>query len=91
MMNAKLRERVLFVLASIPLGFVLSLMMRAVVGLCTPGWWFVKWFVPRSHGGGWLGPEAYYIILVDFVFCWAIVLLVYWLFQSSISKSNDGV
>jgi len=78
--NDNTRERLVEVLVAIPLGFVLSILMRAVANwfhIKTPGGLFLDWYVPGSGRAYLGGPALLYELLVDLAFCVLILLIFY--------------
>ncbi len=79
-MKDDIRERVIELLVGILLAFVLSSLMRAVADqfhVTTPGQLFLNWYVPGSSHFLLGGPALLYELLVDLVFCFVILLVLY--------------
>ncbi len=77
-MNDDVRERLVETFVAIPVGFVLSIVMRAVADwshIKTPGELFLNWYVPGTGRAYLGGPALLYELLVDLVFCVLILLV----------------
>ena len=83
-MKDDIRERVVELLAAIPLALILSILMRVVAHECqieTPGDLFLDWYVPGSGRVFLGGPALRYELLVDLLFCLLILVGCYRVLQ----------
>jgi hypothetical protein len=91
--NDTIRERVVELIAAVPLAFVLSILMRAFAGafhIETPGELFLDWYVPGWSGLAILGgPALIYERTVDLLFCVLLLLGFYWIIQRRFYGAKD--
>ena len=84
-MKEGIRDRIVFVVAAIPLAIVLSFVLRIMAEefrISTPGLLFLQWYVPGYEGRfGLGGPALVDLLVIDFGACLLLVLCILWILQ----------